>query len=77
MKINIFSRATPFRDNTRAGFESAPLVSVEKGRSSIIGHGPPLSTVRYGDTYHPRLLFNLIRRHVLLKGLVLSLNRGL
>jgi hypothetical protein len=38
------------RHNTPAGFNSAPLVSVEKSCSSIIKYGPPLSTVRYGDT---------------------------
>jgi hypothetical protein len=32
------------RHKTRAGFESAPLVSVEKGSSSIIRYGPPLNS---------------------------------
>jgi hypothetical protein len=31
-------------------------VSVESGCSSIIKYGPPLSTVRYGDTFYPGLL---------------------
>jgi hypothetical protein len=42
--------------NTRAGFDSAPLVSIESGCSSIIKDGPPLSTVRYGDMFYPGLL---------------------
>jgi hypothetical protein len=41
------------RGNTRAGFDSAPLVSVEKGCSSIFKYGPPLSSV--GATHTKQL----------------------
>jgi hypothetical protein len=38
-----FNRATLCRDNTRAGFDSAPLVCVEKDCSSIEKEGPLLA----------------------------------
>jgi hypothetical protein len=41
------------RHNTRAGFESAPLVSVEKGSSSISRYGRPLNAVGAAHTEHP------------------------
>jgi hypothetical protein len=44
------------RHNTRAGFDSAPLVSVEKGCSSIIRYGPSLNGVDAVQTTHPGLL---------------------
>jgi hypothetical protein len=44
------------RHNTRAGFDSAPQVSVEKGYSSIIRYGPPLNDVGTAHTKHPGLL---------------------
>jgi hypothetical protein len=47
---------TSSRAFTRAGFESAPLVSVEKGCSSIIRYGPPLNAVGVAHTTHPGLL---------------------
>jgi hypothetical protein len=56
MILNVFSRGTLYRDNTRAGFESAPLLSVEKGSSSIIRYGLPLSSVGAAHTKHPGLL---------------------
>jgi hypothetical protein len=56
MNINIFSRATLRHDNTRAGFDSAPLSSVEKGSSSIIKYGPPFSSVGVAYTTHLGLL---------------------
>jgi hypothetical protein len=55
LNINIFSRATLRRDNTRAGFDSAPLKSVEKGSSSIIKYGLPLSSVGAAYETHPGL----------------------
>jgi hypothetical protein len=42
-------------DNTRAGFDSAPLVCVEKAYSSIKKEGPPLSSVGAAYTTHPGL----------------------
>jgi hypothetical protein len=44
------------RHNTRAGFDSAPLVSVETGCSSIIRYGPSLNAVDAAHTTHPGLL---------------------
>jgi hypothetical protein len=44
------------RHNTRAGFDSAPQVSVEKGCSSIMRYGPPLKAVGAAHTTHPGLL---------------------
>jgi hypothetical protein len=41
------------RDNTRAGFESATLVSVERDISSIIRYDPPLSAVGAAHIKHP------------------------
>jgi hypothetical protein len=46
-------------DDTRAGFESAPLVSVEKGSSSILRYGPPLSAVGAAHRKHPGHLLTL------------------
>jgi hypothetical protein len=51
-----FNRATLRRDNTRAGFDSAPLVCVEKAYSSIKKEGPPVSSVGAAYTTHPGLL---------------------
>jgi hypothetical protein len=51
-----FNRATLRRDNTRARFDSAPLVCVEKACSSIKKEGPPLSSVGAAYTTHPGLL---------------------
>jgi hypothetical protein len=51
-----FNRATLRRDNTRAGFDSVPLTSVEKGASSIIRYGPTLNDVGAAHTKHPGLL---------------------
>jgi hypothetical protein len=51
-----FNRGTLRRDNTRAGFDSAPLVCVEKACSSIKKEGPPLSSVGAAYTTHPGLL---------------------
>jgi hypothetical protein len=42
--------------NTRAGFDSAPLVSVEKWCSTIIGYGPSLNAVGSAHSMHPGLL---------------------
>jgi hypothetical protein len=44
------------RHKTRAGFDSAPLVSVEKGCSSIIRNGPSLNAVGAAHTLHLGLL---------------------
>jgi hypothetical protein len=44
------------RHNTRAGFDSAPLVSVEKGCSSIMRYDPPLNDVGAAHTKPPGLL---------------------
>jgi hypothetical protein len=44
------------RHNTRAGFDSAPLVSVEKCCSSMIRYGPSLNDVGAAHTKHPGLL---------------------
>jgi hypothetical protein len=44
------------RHNTRAGFDSAPQVSVEKCCSSIIRYGTSLNDVGAAHTKHPGLL---------------------
>jgi hypothetical protein len=44
------------RDNTCAGFESAPLVSVEKGSSSIIKYEQAYTTVCCGNTIQTGVL---------------------
>jgi acetyl-CoA acetyltransferase len=44
------------RDNTRAGFETSPLVSVEKGCSSISKKVQAYTTVRSGNTKYSGLL---------------------
>jgi hypothetical protein len=41
------------RDNTRAGFDSPPLTSVEKGSSSILRYGTPLNAVGAAHIMHP------------------------
>jgi hypothetical protein len=51
-----FNRATLRRDDTRAGFDSAPLVCVENACSSIKKEGLPLSSVGVAYTKHPGLL---------------------
>jgi hypothetical protein len=48
------------RDNTQAGFESAPLLSVEKGCPTIMRDGPPLNAVGAAHTTHPGLLSTLL-----------------
>jgi hypothetical protein len=53
MKLN---RATLSRNATHAGFEPAPLMSVEKGCSSIFKYGPPLSSGSVAHTNDPGLL---------------------
>jgi hypothetical protein len=47
------------RDDTRAGFESAPLVSVEKGCSSIIKYVRAYASVGAAHTKHPGLLLSI------------------
>jgi hypothetical protein len=44
------------RHKTRAGFDSAPQVSVEKGWPSIMRYGPPLNDIGAAHTKHPGLL---------------------
>jgi hypothetical protein len=56
LKEKYFSVVAPSGDNTRAGFDSAPLVSVEKASSSIKKECPPLGTVRYSNTNQSSLL---------------------
>jgi hypothetical protein len=56
LKNNYFQSWHTLRHNTRAGFDSAPLVSVEKACSSIKKEGPPLGTVRYSNTNQSSLL---------------------
>jgi hypothetical protein len=46
----------PSGDNARAGFDSAPLTSVEKGAMSEIRYGPSLTDVGAAHTKHPGLL---------------------
>jgi hypothetical protein len=71
LKIN---RASLPRDNTRAGFETPTVFAPLKLLSSLVNELRAYTTVRSGDTKHLGLL--LIRRHVLLKGLALSLKMG-
>jgi hypothetical protein len=40
------------RDNTRAGFDSAPRTSVGKGSSSILRYGTPLNAVGAAHIKH-------------------------
>jgi hypothetical protein len=47
------------RDNTRAGFESAPLVSVDKGCSSIMKYVRAYTSVGAAHTKHPGLLLSI------------------
>jgi hypothetical protein len=56
LEINIFQSCHASRENTRAGFEPAPLVSVEKGCSSILRYGLPLNAVGAAHTTRPGLL---------------------
>jgi hypothetical protein len=51
-----FNCATLRRNDTRARFDSAPLVCVENACSSIKKEGPPLSSVGAAYTTHPGLL---------------------
>jgi hypothetical protein len=52
LKINMFQSWQTYRHNTCAGFDSAPLASVEKGSPSPIRYGAPLNSVG-ADTKHP------------------------
>jgi hypothetical protein len=56
LKTNIFQSWHTSRHNTRAGFDSAPQVSVEKGCSSIIRYGPSLKDVGAAHSKHPGFL---------------------
>jgi hypothetical protein len=45
-----FQSCHTYHDNTRAGFDSAPITDTQTGCSSIIKYGPPLSAVGAAHT---------------------------